>query len=87
MSKHHLPPRSRFPLTLVMVTAFPVKAAIAMATLTTCPPPSPVLPSNSTGFILLPVLKRCVACGKMNLIGRDFDVDGRIRQTFGLVPQ
>lgn len=38
------------------ITACPVKAAIAIATLTTCPPPSPVLPSSSTGFILSPLL-------------------------------
>lgn len=80
--RYHSPPRSRFPLTLVMVTACPVKAAIAIATLTTCPPPSPVLPSSSTGFILSPLLipSRVGFCGKLNLIGRSFVVEGQIKQ-------
>jgi hypothetical protein len=65
-----------------MVTACPVKAAIAIATLTTCPPPSPILPSSFTGFILSPLLipSRVGDGGKMNLIGRGFVVKGQIKQ-------
>jgi hypothetical protein len=53
---YHLPPpRLFFPLllfprTLSICMGVPVNAAKATATLTSCPPPSPVLPSILTSF-------------------------------------
>lgn len=55
---HHRPPPfppPRLPLTFVMTTGCVERAARQIATRTTCPPPSPVLPSISIGFIAVVV--------------------------------